>query len=473
MKTIIRNVALATILLSSATLSLQAQSLRTGYFSDSYLFRHQMNPALANEDGYVSMPVLGNIQLDLGMNFGVKDFIYTKPNGGLTTFMNGDVVSTSKFANSLKDQQKLNLNFDMSILSVGFNAWNGYNTIDLGMHARAGAVLSKDLFLFMKNISDSRYDLGDIKANGMGWADLALGHSHQINENLRVGGKMKFLFGLMYADADFSGTYADINGNSWDVNMNGEVNIAAGGKMKADKQGQMDGYDDFAPGMNGFGMAFDLGATYDMKDLVYGLKLSAAVTDLGWISWDCAQAVANNNKFRFDGFNSLKMHGGEGTVSNGQSGYTDGTIDEQWKRIEDDLENLTKFDVKNQSVKSVKGLGATVTVGAEYEIPAYKKVSFGALYTQRFSEAYGYAEGRLTANYAPSHIFDMAISGCASTYGASFGALLNLHVTGFNIFAGIDRLYCGSVNSDMIPLENGSMNFSFGINFPFGIEVRR
>ncbi|MBQ0057557.1 MAG: hypothetical protein KBT20_07870 [Bacteroidales bacterium] len=468
MKTIIRYVAVAATLLSTAVLSLQAQALRTGYFSDSYVYRHQMNPALANADGYVSMPILGNMQMDLGMNFGVKDFIYTMPDGKLTTFMNGS-VDKNEFESNLKDKSKLNLNYDMSILSVGFNAWKGYNTIDLGVHARAGVTLSKDLFLFMKSTSNGTYDLGDIKANGMGWADLSLGHSRQINDAIRVGGKIKFLFGLAYADADFAGSSATFSDDAWKMNLNGEINIAGGGTMTTKKgTNEMSGYEDFKPG-NGFGMAFDLGATYDMKDIVDGLKVSAAVTDLGWISWDCAKAAADHKQFKFDGFHDMKLHSGEGTVGpNGQSGYNDGTLDEQWKRIEDDLEELTKFDVKSQSAKIADGIGATVTAGVEYEIPVYKKISFGALYTQRFSKAYGYAEGRLNVNYAPSHIFDMSFSGCASTYGTSLGAILNLHVTGFNLFAGFDRLYTGSVNSDMIPLESGSMNFSFGLNFPFG-----
>lgn len=469
MKTSIRKVAAATILLgSAASMALNAQSLRTGYFSDSYIFRHQMNPALGNEDGYISFPVLGNTQLSLDANFGIKDFIYTKPDGGLTTFMNGDVVSNSEFEKKLNDKQSLRLNLDMTVLSIGFNGAGGYNTIDLGIHTRAGMDISRDLFRFMKNISDNHYDLGDISGNAMAWGEVALGHSHAIGDYLRVGGKVKALFGVLYADADFSGTTADVNGSKWNINMNGELNMA-GAEFTADKNNQMTGIDDMT-GLNGFGMAFDLGATYDMSELVDGLKLSAAVTDLGWINWDCSKAVANNKQFTFDGFNSLKMHSGQGTLTNGESGYTDGTIDEQWKRIEDDLENLTKFDVNGVTEKQKISLGATATFGVEYELPVYKKVSFGVLYTQRFSDQYGYNEMRGVVNYAPSRIFDLALSGCASSFGTSFGALANLHVSGFNLFAGFDRIYTGSVNKNMLPLECGGMNFSMGINFPVGID---
>ena len=87
MKTNIKKLTLLA-LLSSAALTVDAQALRTGYFSDSYLYRHQMNPALANTSAYFCMPVLGNMSVDFGANFGVKNFIFERPDGdGLTTFM--------------------------------------------------------------------------------------------------------------------------------------------------------------------------------------------------------------------------------------------------------------------------------------------------------------------------------------------------------------------------------------------------
>ncbi|MBO7378613.1 MAG: hypothetical protein J6U31_02545 [Bacteroidales bacterium] len=468
MKTSLNKLAIAT-LLSCATFGLQAQALRTGYFSESYIYRHQINPALANEDGYVSFPILGQMGASVGTNFGVKDLIYKRADGSLTTFMN-DEVSSNKFHNNVTKNPMLNAEYDMTLISVGFNTTHAYNTIELGLHTRVGLTIDKDLLYFMKDMkSDVTYDLSDTKATGMMWADLAYGQSRQITDQLRVGAKVKFLFGLAYADANLDGSYTRFGTDSWIVNSKGTLNIAAGGEMTTkDYTNEMSGYDDAKGGLAGFGMAFDLGATYDFNDIVPGLSASAALTDLGWLKWDCAQAAADNRQFSFDGFNSLKLHDGEGTVTNGKSGYTDGSIDEQMKRIEDDLEDMAKFEVVSQSKKVSESIGATATIGAEYKLPVYPKISFGALYNQRFSKAFGYAEGRLVVNYAPSHIFDMAFSGTASTFGAGIGGILNLHVTGFNIFLGVDRLYVGAVNSDNVPLEKCSSAVSFGMNFPFG-----
>ena len=40
-----------------------AQGLNSGYFVEEYKFRHNMNPAFGNEQNYVSLPALGNINV--------------------------------------------------------------------------------------------------------------------------------------------------------------------------------------------------------------------------------------------------------------------------------------------------------------------------------------------------------------------------------------------------------------------------
>ena len=51
---------------AAAALSAGAQNTYTGYFLDNYTYRFQMNPAMGNESNFVSMPVLGN--LNIGMH---------------------------------------------------------------------------------------------------------------------------------------------------------------------------------------------------------------------------------------------------------------------------------------------------------------------------------------------------------------------------------------------------------------------
>ena len=41
-----------------------AQTTYSGYFVENYDYRFQMNPALGNEKGFVSFPVLGNLNIN-------------------------------------------------------------------------------------------------------------------------------------------------------------------------------------------------------------------------------------------------------------------------------------------------------------------------------------------------------------------------------------------------------------------------
>jgi hypothetical protein len=452
-------------MMAGLAMTASAQGVRTGYFSDSYLYRHRLNPAMANESAYFSLPVLPNFNMNVASNFGVKDFIFKQNDGSLTTFMNGD-VSASDFLDGLKDDNKLMFDYDLTLLSVGFKAFGGYNTVELGAHASMGMSLPKDLFAFMKEMKNDDYNISDIKARARAYANLDFGHSRQINDALRVGGKVKLLFGLAYANAEFDQLTASFQEDAWKMNLRGEAAIAGGGQFTLDKDGYVDGYDDFSAGLNGFGMAFDLGATYDMKELVDGLKLSASITDLGFINWkDCAKAVADeHNTFTFEGFQNMTMHPTEG----GRAAYT-GTLDEQWDDLEDDLKKLGQFNNNGgQLTTETEALSATLAIGAEYELPVYKKVSFGALYTQRFGKLYGFAEGRVNVNYAPSRAFDLSISGSAGSYGCGWGALANLHLPGFSLYVGSDCIYSGSVNSDFVPLDDVNLNLTMGISFPLG-----
>lgn len=466
MKTFKYSQWVGTALMACLALPATAQGVRTGYFSDSYLYRHRLNPALANESAYFGFPMLPNMTLNVNSNFGVKDFIFKQPDGSLTTFMNGD-VSASQFLDGLKSDNKFHLDYDQTLLSVGFKAFGGYNTVELGSHATIGLSLPKELFAFIKELKNDDYDFDNICLKGRAYANLDFGHSRQINDALRVGGKVKLLFGIAYANAEIDRVQAHLTQDSWQMSVRGNAVVAGGGHFTLDKDGYVDGYDDFTAGLNGFGLGFDLGATYDMKELVDGLKLSAAITDLGFIRWkDCAKAIADeHNTFTFDGFSNMQMHP---DADGNRAAYT-GTIDEQWDDLEDDLKKLAQFnDNGGQLSSEAEALNATLTLGAEYELPFYKKVSFGALYTQRFGDIYGFAEGRLNVNYAPSRAFDLAVSGSAGSYGCGWGALANLHLPGFSLYVGSDCIYSGSVNSDMVPLDDVNLNLTFGISIPLG-----
>lgn len=449
-------------MMAAMTMGTSAQALRSAYFSDSYIYRHNMNPALANDDGYVSFPLLGNMSLDLGMTFGVSDFIKKGPNGTLVTALHPS-VSAPEFINDLPDELKMKESFDMTILSIGFNGLGGYNTLEFGVHEQVGMQLPKDMFVFMKEMqAGKKYEFSDLRMNARGWVDVAYGHSHAIGEALRIGAKVKLLVGVVNFDANLDGAEAYFGQDKWQMKLHGNITMGTpGGAMfETNKDGYVDGIGDFdiGSGIAGWGYSVDLGATYDMEEIVEGLKLSAAVTDLGSITWeDCAYAYNEGTPFEFGGFTNLAMHDNQGS----------GSLNDQWDALSDDLDKM--LNLRLGSRKDVtESLAATVTGGVEYEMPFYRNLSVGLLYTQRFDKMFGFQEGRAVLNFAPGKVFDMSVSGAMSNWGTSLGGVLNLHLAGLNLFVGSDYVYTGKVNSDMVPLEKSGLNLQVGLNLPFG-----
>ena len=75
----IRNIksAIMAIAMVFPIISATAQSTYSGYFTDGYVYRHQLNPAIGNDKTYISIPVLGNINMSLrSSNLGIDDILY-------------------------------------------------------------------------------------------------------------------------------------------------------------------------------------------------------------------------------------------------------------------------------------------------------------------------------------------------------------------------------------------------------------
>lgn len=454
--------AVALLLLLCA--GVNAQVLRTGYFTEGNVMRYRLNPALMSTRGHVSIPVLGNINIDAMGNVGMGNFLYDSHlnSDKLVTFMH-PTISADKFLGDLEDENKVALNMDMTILSTAFHAWGGFNSIDLTMRSSTGVSLPYDMLRFMKVMGNGEYNFSDVNVRTRNFADLSLGHSRKITNSLTVGARLKFLFGLGYANASFDNMSIKANADRWEIMAKGDADIALGGQFghSADKsvsgKTMVDGYDDVKLGMNGFGMGVDLGAAYEFKKgPLNGLTLSASLNDLGFISWSKAAhaAISPDAPYIFDGFDNMAIHG------NGN------TLDDQWEGLRDDLEDF--FALEDKGERSVtEGIGAKLNLAAEYEMPFYRRLSVGLLYTGCFDGPYTNNQGMLVVNVSPLDVLDFAVSGRVGTYGAGFGAMANVHCTGFSFFVGTD-CFLSKVGKQFIPLENMNANVSFGVNIALG-----
>lgn len=462
MKKTYRHLA-ATLLLATAVAPAAAQEFRTAAFMQTNNYRHQINPAMLDE-AYVGMPFFGQINVGATGNFGLKNFVYKldgNPRYDLTTFMS-PTVSAGEFLGDLHDKNRADVYINYNIFSVGFKAFKGINLVELNLRSNTNVSLPYELFEFMKTAgAKETYHLQDIGVRSQNYLELALGHSHRINDQWTVGAKLKFLFGGAYAD--FSADQLDVtmNGDQWRIVgdarlkaavLSSEFDYEDPGKNAPDGRRRVKGIDDVSFGLPGFGMGVDLGATFKVtKDLT----LSAAINDLGFINWSKVKNASSRGDYTFDGFEDIYA-GSNNTGGN--------KLGDQFETLGDDLEEM--FSVYDDGEgSSSQALAATINIGAEYTLPAYRNLRFGFLYTSRLHGLYSYHQGLLSATIRPVNCLEASVNTAVSSTGCTFGAALSLRAKHYNFFIGSDRIF-GKVSKEFIPLNSLNANVTMGMSFP-------
>lgn len=469
MKTIYKYLS-ATLLMVCAT-SASAQSLNSAYFTNDYKFRHTMNPAFGNEQNYVSVPVLGNFGVDVRGNFGVEDMIMDNPLYGqpgekrLTTFMNPNISASSALDGFSTGNNRLIEDMNITLLSAGFKGFGGYNTIELNVKQSLGLSLPYEFFEFAKNTGNQTYDIGDINLGAQAYAELAFGHSRQLNEKLRVGAKVKLLFGIARADVALKDMKADLaSDDKWTISGKAEANMSLKGltyktetkEYNNPNKGTYERVNDVdvdGGGLGGFGMAFDLGAVYKLND---DWTFSAALLDLGFISWsNDMMAASSGEPFEFDGFRDVAIN-----RDNGGHKLSDITDD-----LGDQFTEFSNLEDKGDQGGRTTGIGATLNLAAEYTLPVYRQVKFGLLSSTRIRGPYSWTEGRLSANYEPLKWMNGGVNFAVNSFAASMGWVLNIHPKGYNFFIGMDHIL-GSLSKEGIPLNsNASVQLGMSVTW--------
>lgn len=451
-----------------------AQELKTSYFMESSTTRHEMNPALLDKP-FVTMPILpiGYFNIGTTGNVGLKNFVYKMEPGwqgygmndnNLTTFMHPS-VSADDFLGDLKDNNRMSVNLKYQLFGMGFRSWGGISSIELNLRSNTNMALPKDLFEFMKTAGQKTdYDISDVGVRSETYAELGLGHSHKIGDKLTVGGKVKFLFGLAYADMLANNIKLHLAEDKWSITGDVDASLSLmDTNLKFEDEDKNDpetgrprvkDIDDVKGGLSGFGMAFDLGATYQ---LLPDLKLSVALTDLGFINWKKTHKATSAGQWEFDGFDNIYAGGDKGPDNKYE-------ISNQFDDLGDDLGDIFAVYYDGQKKQS-KALAATLSLGAEYTLPAYRNLKFGFLYSSRMAGRFSYHQGMFSANIAPLKWFDAALSMGFTSTGVTGGLVASLHGKHCNLTVGTDRFF-GKLSKQFIPLNHANSNLTIGLSFP-------
>ena len=445
----------------SATLcsSLSAQELRTSYFMGSTTTRSLMNPAFQPERGYVSIPALGGINASYGTNgVAVDNFIY--PLGNKTVTFLDPSVNTEAFLNGLNDENQVNMDLGVQVLSAGWYAGKGFWNVDISVKSLANVRVPKTLFEFMKrgNGSQNTYDIRNIQAYAEAYIETGVGYSRPINDKLTVGGKLNLLWGVGSINGQIDRMYAEMDENQWKVTSTGTVQANMKGlvpEMKQDAEGReyYDSFDFDSPGLSGFGFGVDLGATYQLTD---DITLSAAVLDLGFMSWNKSGSTVGHldGTVDFDGFD----------IAFGDNPNNIPSVGDQFDQIKDDFEDLIHLK-EGEAKGSTTRLRSTLNIGGEYRM-FDKKLGFGLLSTTRFYSPKAYTELTLSANYRPVKWFEVTASySFIHSKFKTYGFALNFSPKFINFFIGSDYMFT-KVTPQFLPVSANAMNLHLGISVP-------
>ena len=111
-------------MMTFGSVATMAQNLNSAYFLDDFKYRHSMNPAYGNEQTYISIPALGNVNVSTQGNFGVKDVIMDNPLYGqpgqkkLTTFLNPNISAGDALSGFSTGDNRLVEDLKISVLWI-------------------------------------------------------------------------------------------------------------------------------------------------------------------------------------------------------------------------------------------------------------------------------------------------------------------------------------------------------------------
>ena len=439
---------LASLLL---TTGLAAQN-PTAYFMEGSTIRSQFNPAFAPLRGYINLPTIGGVDINMNGNIALDNIFYPR-DGRLVTLIDSS-VSSAEALGTLKKNNLMGLDTRLNLLGFGKFTKNHKNfwSFDMALRFNEEMNLPKSLFEFLKQGRE-----GSITNFGLAteaYLEAAFNYSFPLlNDKLYIGIRGKFLAGIARAQVNYDQLDISLQEDRWAVTTRGTVDVTADGTtVTPDPQtGTFEVGDlNFKPRKPaGYGFAVDLGATYD---ILPNLQASLAVTDLGFIKWNKSGTVSG--------------------VSTQQAEFTGVTIPDDGSDPSPDFDlEMLKFN-QVESQDNSKMLRAAVNAGIEYELWNHK-IGFGLLYSARFWEYKTMHNLTGSVNFHPVRWFTLTGSySVLNNRGSAVGLGLNLCPGWINFFVATDVLVTKHT-PQWVPVKQSSANVTLGVGIPLGRRSHR
>ena len=451
----ISNKILVTIIAVLCGMAISTAQMRTSYFMEGSYFRTDMNAALAPTRGYIKIPAIGGLGVNLGNNyFSVNNFFYKK-NDGLYTFMHNG-VSADEFLGKLSNKGKLSVNLNTSLVGFGAHTKKLFWSFGLNLRSNTEVTLSKDMFAALKNLSNGYYNLGDTHISHRDYMEAALGFAIPIKEFMTFGFRVKGLVGIADASMQMDKMYLDINENVVKAELMGGIRANCPALRSNYPLGAIDGVDfsqliqqdpmAMLNGVKSWGLGLDLG--FEFRFLDDHLKVSVGANDIGFIKWNGASTVNANGSANFN-YTGLNLSTNEANMDYGFNA------------------EMTQSEGAYTTL-----LSCSLNAGIEYNI-LNNWIAFGLLSHTEFCQNFTRTELTASVNFRIMRWLSTSFSHTFlnGNQPGVLGWALNLHPPGFHLFLGadfIDTRFAVYNQTIPIPQYMTSANVYVGVGFNLG-----
>jgi hypothetical protein len=365
--------------------------------------------------------------------------------------------------NRLKDFNTLDVNSNTSLFHFGIRGAKSYFSVNVNLVGNASASISPDLagWAFFGPADERNQGILDFSETGfeaMTYGEIGLNYARQINNKLTVGGRIKYLQGLVHFKTDLNAQLI-MNEDSISLINNGMEFQSAGATFFVDPDPESFGFEqtydgnvnegmDFLTSPNR-GLAFDIGATYmPLKNLT----LSAALTDIGSIQWREYTSVFKTGK------DTITTRGIEAEnmddFSSGMENYGEDLMEE--------VENsITLEEVEGKPYKTT--LATKYYLGASYSLNKFNHVN--ALVHGYFKNGSINPALSLGYNLQLGRFLNTAVNWTlADGKFVNAGAGLSLNLLGLQVYVLSDNILTPLISLQ----QTHKMDVRFGLNFAMG-----
>lgn len=464
----------ASLLLLFSSAGLTGQVSQTQYFMNlpqSNLTNPAFRPSM---NVYIGLPAISGISADINNNMFSLSHLFQPMAGtdSVITILHPD-YDRDKFLKGLGNTGSVSSGVSIQLLGVGFTVNDDW-FIDISLYERAAVSANLPANLFSLLLDGNEAFTGEtIDLSGLGllatqYMESSIAISKNIGSKLRVGGRLKLLFGGAGASLEADRLDLRVNeDNSHTLDTDLRLNISGPLSVIVDEDGMIedivadDNIDPFDllinPGNKGF--AFDLGAEYRLLD---NLSLSASIIDFGFIKWNSRTFnLQANNNFSFDGFDVT------GVIKE------ELTFDEMLEQYSDSLKN--SFDLNDSEESFTTWLPTRIFAGALYRPVNY--LGLGLVSRTTITQRHVSQSLSLSANlYAGDILSTSLVYTMANRSYSNLGFGISVRMGPVQLYTVVDQIPANwtrltlpdSDSPVVIPERIDFVNARFGLNLVFG-----